>query len=276
MGRQRPRFVNVISHVRSNRPDIADPVAAIAARRVAVDGRIVTNINALVPTHSAVTLLPSRPLRGEDKLRVALEAFEVEVSGRICLDVGAAAGGFTRVLLEHGAGKVLAVDAGHGQLRGSLRAHSRVINLERTNLSELGRAVPRCWDIDLITMDLSYLSVAEAVPQLEALRLSSNADLIALVKPMFELHLAAPPQDERRLVSALDRARRGVEREGRWIVVATMLSPVPGARGAREWLLHARRTDGSSGGAHGPRSRRSGWSRGSTRSPWPSRTSNGR
>jgi 23S rRNA (cytidine1920-2'-O)/16S rRNA (cytidine1409-2'-O)-methyltransferase len=241
MGRQRPRFVNVLDHVRSRRPDIADPAAAITARRLEVDGRIVTNARSLVAADAPVSLRPSRALRGEDKLRVALDAFDVEVAGRICLDIGAAAGGFTRVLLEHGAAKVLAVDAGYGQLRGSLRAHSRVVNLERTNLADLGRRVPRCWDVDVITMDLSYLSVAEAVPQLEALRLAPDADLIALVKPMFELRLAAPPTDDRRLVDAVDRASRGVERDRTWEVVATMPSPLPGARGAREWLLHARR-----------------------------------
>jgi 23S rRNA (cytidine1920-2'-O)/16S rRNA (cytidine1409-2'-O)-methyltransferase len=241
MGRQRPRFVNVMSHIRSNRPDIADPAAAIASRRLVVGGRIVTNPRSLVPVTAPVTLRAAHPLRGEDKLRVALDVFSVEVSDRICLDVGASAGGFTRVLLEHGAAKVMAVDAGHGQLRGSLRAHSRVINLERTNLAELASAVPKCWDVEVITMDLSYLSVAEAVPQLEAVRLSPDADLIALVKPMFELHLGAPPTDRRQLVNALDRARRGVEETGRWEVVATVPSPVPGSRGAREWILQARR-----------------------------------
>ena len=241
MGRQRPRYVNVISHIRSKRPDIADPAAAIASRRLLVGGRTVTNIRSLVPAAAPVTLVPEHPLRGEDKLRVALDVFSVEASGRICLDVGASAGGFTRVLLEHGAAKVLAVDAGHGQLRGSLRAHSRVVSLERTNLAQLGSAIPRCWDVELITMDLSYLSVAEAVPQLEAIRLSPDADLIALVKPMFELHLGAPPADRRGLETALDRARLGVEEGGRWQVAATIPSPVPGTKGAREWLLHARR-----------------------------------
>jgi 23S rRNA (cytidine1920-2'-O)/16S rRNA (cytidine1409-2'-O)-methyltransferase len=241
MGRRRPRFVNVISHVRSHRPDIADPAAAIAGRRLTVGGRIIVSARTLVPTDAPITLRSSGQLRGEDKLRVALDAFGVEVSGRICLDVGASAGGFTRVLLEHGAAKVIAVDAGHGQLRGSLRVHPRVLDLERTNLADVGAAVPRSWQVDVITMDLSYLSVAEAVPQLEALRLSPGADLIALVKPMFELHHAAPPTSEPQLRSGLERARRGVERED-WVVVDTMASPVAGSRGAREWLLHARRS----------------------------------
>ena len=202
----------------------------------------------MVASRASVVVRPSRPLRGEDKLRAALDGSGVEVAGRICLDVGASAGGFTRVLVEGGASKVIAVDAGYGQLRGSLRAHSRVLNLERTNLSELGSALPRCWDIDVVTLDLSYLSVAVAVPQLEAVRLSPTADLIALVKPMFELGLATPPVDEPTLRRAVEQAVHGVERDGRWVLEGTMSSPVRGARGAREWLLHARRTAGSSGG----------------------------
>jgi 23S rRNA (cytidine1920-2'-O)/16S rRNA (cytidine1409-2'-O)-methyltransferase len=241
MGRQRPRFVNVINHVRAARPDIVDPGAAIADRRLIVDGRIVTNTSALVPATASVVLRPARVLRGEDKLRTALDSFAVDVADRICLDVGASAGGFTRVLLETGAAKVLAVDAGYGQLRGSLRTHSRVVNLERTNLADLRRAVPRCWDIEVITLDLSYLSVASAVPQLEDVRISPMGDLIALVKPMFELGLPKPPAEKRLLRRAVTLARRGIELGGRWTVDDEIPSPVTGARGAREWLLHARR-----------------------------------
>jgi predicted rRNA methylase YqxC with S4 and FtsJ domains len=124
---------------------------------------------------------------------------------------------------------------------GVFQAHSRVVNLERTNLADLGRAVPRCWDIEVISVDLSYLSVADAVPQLEAIRIAAGADFVALVKPMFELGLGEPPTDERMLRHAVQLARRGVELRGRWLVERTMPSPVTGARGAREWLLHARR-----------------------------------
>jgi 23S rRNA (cytidine1920-2'-O)/16S rRNA (cytidine1409-2'-O)-methyltransferase len=241
MGRRRTRFVNIVRHVLNVRPDIADPAAAIADRRLMVDGRIATTTSALVPSTASVVLRASRALRGEDKLRAALDAFAVDVAGKICLDVGAAAGGFTRVLLEHGAAKVIAVDAGFGQLRGSLRTHSRVLNLERTNLADLGKAAPRCWDVEVITVDVSYLSVAAAVPQLEAVRIGPDADFIALVKPMFELGLAQPPSQEKALRRALELARRGVELHGVWVVEGTMPSPVKGARGAREWLLHARR-----------------------------------
>ncbi len=250
----RRRFVNVVKHVRSVRPDIADPKGAIERRALLVGDRIVTNPAALVPSDAPVVVRRVRPLRGEDKLRAALDAFGVDVTRRVCVDLGAAAGGFTRVLLERGAARVFAVDAGHGQLRGDLRTHSRVVCLERTNLGDLRGRVPRCRPIDVVTIDLSYLSIASALPQLEGqLTLAGDADLVALVKPMFELVLAAPPDDERTLKLALDHAIRGAARAG-WRVTGTMPSPVTGARGAREFLLHARWASGArqSGRQSGP------------------------
>ena len=189
---------------------------------------------------AAVVLRLPRPLRGENKLRAALEEFAIDVTGRICVDLGASAGGFTRVLLERGASRVFAVDAGHGQLRGDLRSDPRVVNLERTNLGDLS-AIPGDDPIDVVTMDLSYLSVADAVPQIETLVFSPDADLVALVKPMFELGLDTPPADDPSLLRALDLAVAGVE-GCRWRVIDTMPSPVTGSKGARESLVHGRRT----------------------------------
>jgi predicted rRNA methylase YqxC with S4 and FtsJ domains len=116
------------------------------------------------------------------------------------------------------------------------------VNLERTNIAMLATSPARRVQVDVVTMDLSYLSIAEAVPQLEALRIANDADLVALVKPMYELRLATPPQDERSILAALEAARRGVEGTDRWRIAGSMPSPVAGARGARELLLHARRT----------------------------------
>ena len=231
------KFRNVLEQLARARPDIADPEAAVMAGHVLVDGRVVTNPRSLVRADAAVVHRPTRPLRGEDKLRAALDGFAIDVTDRECVDLGASAGGFTRVLLERGARRVFAVDAGHGQLRGDLRGHSRVVNLERTNLGDLS-AIPRRVPVDVVTMDLSYLSVAFAVPQIEALALAADAELIALVKPMFELGLDAPPEDERSLRRALAIAVAGVERTP-WHVSGTMPSPVTGSKGAHEWLVHA-------------------------------------
>jgi 23S rRNA (cytidine1920-2'-O)/16S rRNA (cytidine1409-2'-O)-methyltransferase len=239
----RAKFRNVIDHVARVRPDLADPEASLTAGHVLIDGRVVMNPRSQVRADASVVIRPPRPLRGEDKLRAALAGFAVDVTDRECVDLGASAGGFTRVLLEYGARRVFAVDAGHGQLRGYLRNHTRVVNLERTNLSDLSM-IPRCAPVGAVTMDLSYLSVADAVPQIEALSFAPDADLIALVKPMFELGVDAPPEDRASLDRALDLAVAGVERLP-WRVVGTMASPVTGSKGAREWLLHARRSDGA-------------------------------
>src|SRR5262245_6059843 len=131
------------------------------------------------------------------------------------------------------------VDAGHGQLLGSLRCDSRVVNLESTNLGNLNqRLVPEV--IDVITMDLSYLSVASAVPQLDQIAIADDADLIVLVKPMFELGLPALPEEGALLERAVARAIQAIEL-GRWKVLGQMESPVRGAGGAIEFFLRARR-----------------------------------
>jgi predicted rRNA methylase YqxC with S4 and FtsJ domains len=99
--RKKPKIRRaLIAHLAAVRPDIAAPTAAIAAGCVRVNGSIVTNPASLVRTDASIVVVPSTPLRGERKLWAALAAFTVEVAGRVALDAGAAAGGFTRVLLS--------------------------------------------------------------------------------------------------------------------------------------------------------------------------------
>lgn len=192
-----------------------------------------------VARDASIVLRTPQPLAGEAKLRAALAAFSPPIVDRVALDIGAAAGGFTRVLLEAGARRVYAVDAGFGQLVGSLRQDARVVNLERTNLGALDRTlVPDM--IDVVTIDVSYISLASAVPQLGDLAFAPDCDLVALVKPMFELALPEAPTDEATLARALRLATVGIEQAG-WSVVASMASPVRGHHGAKELLVHARR-----------------------------------
>jgi 23S rRNA (cytidine1920-2'-O)/16S rRNA (cytidine1409-2'-O)-methyltransferase len=142
------------------------------------------------------------------------------------------------VLLEAGARRVYAVDAGHGQLLGSLRQDPRVVNLEATNVADLERRlVPE--PIEVVTVDVSYLSLSAAVAQLDRVHLAAEADLIGLVKPMFELRRATAPVDDASLAAAREAAVAGIAAAG-WTVAGTVASPVLGARGARELLLHAR------------------------------------
>lgn len=170
-----------------------------------------TNPSSRVRAGSPITISRPRPLRGEAKLRAALSAFAVDPSGRTALDVGAAAGGFTRVLLGAGARRVYAVDVGHGQLLGSLRQDSRVVHLERTNLAGLDEdRVPDV--VDLVTIDVSYLALSSAAPQLERIRLAPDVEAIALVKPQFELGLASPPEDRVRARSGSATRRPRIRR----------------------------------------------------------------
>ena len=211
---------------------------AIRAGHIRVNGFPVTNPDALVARDAHVTVHVPQPLAGEAKLRAALSAFSPAVAGRVAVDIGAAAGGFTRVLLDAGARRVYAVDAGFGQLRGSLRQDARVVNLERTNLGELDTTlVPDT--VEMITVDVSYIALARAVPQLGNLRIASDAELVALVKPQFELGLREPPPDAL-LPEAGRRAAEAIEAAG-WTVAAIIDSPVLGHRGAKELLLHAKR-----------------------------------
>jgi len=222
-------------------PELEDPAAPILARRVWVDRRMVDNPASLVRADAAIRIDPGVALRGEAKLAAALERFEVTVSGRVALDLGAAAGGFTRVLLHAGAARVYAVDVGYGQLLGSLRRNARVVNLERTNVSNLDRRVVPD-EIGIVTADLSYLSVARGVVQLNGrVGIALNADLIGLVKPQFELGRASPPTTASDLTAAIAAARSGIEAAG-WAVRGTLESPVRGSRGAIEFFLHAVRT----------------------------------
>ncbi|MFV0523710.1 MAG: SAM-dependent methyltransferase [Acidimicrobiales bacterium] len=240
MARSRPRFVPLLRRLGVTHPSLDAPGEAIAGGRVKVDGAVVTNPAARVRADAAVTVAEVGPLQGSRKLAAALDHFGVAVAGRVCVDVGACTGGFTSILVEAGAATVYAVEAGFGQLLGSLRQHPRVVNLERTNLGSLTPVlIPEA--VDLVVMDLSYLAVADAVGQLETIDIAPDADLIALVKPMYELRMAELPTDPADLERAVTAARAGVDR-GPWVTAGVAASPVRGGRGAVEFLLHARRS----------------------------------
>jgi 23S rRNA (cytidine1920-2'-O)/16S rRNA (cytidine1409-2'-O)-methyltransferase len=193
----------------------------------------------LVRRHGSISVVEDQPPRGVLKLRAALAAFEVPVRGRVAIDVGASTGGFTTALLEAGARRVYAIEAGYGQLLGSLRQDERVVSLERTNLGAMTAAtIPE--SVDLVTIDLSYLALADAVPQLEVISFATDAILIGLVKPMYELGLPRPPTEASVLDHALDRAVCGIELAA-WSVRGRMPSPIKGSRGAIESIVCAQR-----------------------------------
>ena len=122
--------------------------------------------------------------RGGYKLDKALKVFPVDPAGKVCIDCGASTGGFTDVLLQHGAAKVYSVDVGYGQLAWKLRSDERVVNLERTNLRYITREqIPE--ELDLAVMDVSFISIRLVLPAVKEL-LKPGADYICLIKPQFE------------------------------------------------------------------------------------------
>jgi 23S rRNA (cytidine1920-2'-O)/16S rRNA (cytidine1409-2'-O)-methyltransferase len=185
-----------------------------------------------------VERLPQYVSRGGEKLANALDALELDVRGRHALDVGASTGGFTDVLLQRGAARVIALDVGYGQLHPRLRGDARVIVLERTN----ARAVTELpFPPDLIVCDVSFISVRTALPPL--LRLAQPGwEGVVLVKPQFEAGRAdvgkggvvRDPEVRRRVVREVAEAALGWQ--GR--TVAAVDSGVPGPKGNREVFLH--------------------------------------
>jgi 23S rRNA (cytidine1920-2'-O)/16S rRNA (cytidine1409-2'-O)-methyltransferase len=211
-------------------PEVTD---AIESGRVLVDGACMTNPKARVAATAAVRVLPGADLAGRRKLEWAMSRFGVRGAGAVVLDVGACTGGFTTAWLDAGAARVYAVDVGHGQLLGSLRQEPRVINMERTNVSEarIDELATR------VSIDVSYLALGSAVAQLPAV--APTCELLGLVKPMFELRLATIPSDRQTLERARDAAVSAVRRAG-WAVLGAEECPVRGGHGAIEFFLHAR------------------------------------
>ena len=234
---KRARFVALAMLLAHKRPDV-DP-SAIADGRVLVDGRILTNPAAHVRLDASIRVTTKRRLRGERKLTEALAVFSIDIDGRVVLDIGANVGGFTTALLEHGARRVYAVEAGVGLLLGRLRNDPRVVNLEGNNLGEVDTvSVPE--SVEVIAMDMSYLAVGSALPQLERLDIDDDADLVALVKPTFELRRGAMASADRDLAQAVEHASAAATDAG-WQVVGAIESSHRGRGGAREAFVHARR-----------------------------------
>ena len=232
----RRTFRPLRARLEAEHPDL-DVDGALTDGRVRVDGRYVTNPAASVPAGASIVIEPAADLRGVAKLGYALDRCAVPVAGAVALDVGAAAGGFTTALLERGAARVYALDAGHGQLLGSLRQDPRVVNLEATNVAAARPdLIPE--ELGVVSVDVSYLPLREAVAQLGGLRFASGAHLVGLVKPMFELARPALPTAEVDHETAAELAATGIAEAG-WTVFDTVPSAVTGRHGAVEWFVHA-------------------------------------
>lgn len=182
--------------------------------------------------------------RGGLKLAHGLGHFGFEAKGRVCIDIGASTGGFTDVLLAHGAAKVYAVDVGYGQLAHKLRGDARVEVLERTNARLIDKSqVPEA--VNAIVCDASFIGLRTVLPASLALA-ADQAWLIALIKPQFEV--AKDQVGEKGVVrdSALhaevcDTISAWMEAQPGWRVVGVTPSPITGPEGNVEFLIGASR-----------------------------------
>jgi 23S rRNA (cytidine1920-2'-O)/16S rRNA (cytidine1409-2'-O)-methyltransferase len=224
----------------------------IADGVVLVDGRPVVKASHRVSDESVIEVTSSDGWvsRGALKLIAALSAFPIDPAGRLALDAGASTGGFTQVLLEGGARRVIALDVGHGQLAGELAVDARVDSHEGVNVRDLDAAMlARLTGSDelpsLLVADLSFISLRHVLGPLRSVA-ATYADLVVLVKPQFEV----------------GRVKEGVVRNAglRADAIAAVLwaawdegfgtlgvisSPIAGAAGNSEYLVHLRASGGS-------------------------------
>lgn len=218
----------------------------IDAHRVLVNGAVAEKPSRLVAPADAVVVSGPPPRfvsRGGLKLDHALDEFGVDVTGRRVLDVGASTGGFTDCVLQRGASHVVALDVGHGQLHEKLRADPRVTNLERTNVRSV--TVDQLdGPVDMVVGDLSFISLAVVVGPIVAV-CQPGATMVLLVKPQFEAGRAEVSKGRGIITDPViwDRVRAEVaealEQAGCEVLGWTD-SPITGADGNREFLVHAR------------------------------------
>ncbi|CAN5922726.1 16S/23S rRNA (cytidine-2'-O)-methyltransferase TlyA [soil metagenome] len=221
----------------------------IAAGQVTIDGAPGRKPATLVTPRQQLTVVgPGRRWvsRGGDKLDGTLDALDLHVSRRVCLDAGASTGGFTDVLLARGADTVIAVDVGYGQLAWRLRTDHRVVVVERTHVRDLTVAQLAGHTPSLVVADLSFISLRSVLPPLHAL-LGDDVDWCCLVKPQFEVGRAAVGRrgvvrDPLDWARALDGVQTQAQALG-LVVAGGTVSGLPGPAGNIEFFVWLRDHD---------------------------------
>lgn len=216
--------------------------------RVAVDGRPVVKPSALVDRGADLTtdVVDEWVSRGALKLLAALDRFGIDPSGLVALDAGASTGGFSQVLLERGAAKIVAIDVGHGQLSSALRPYlveGRLVSLEGVNVRELVPAALEAalggMSIGLVVADLSFISLRLALPALRAT--APEAELVVLIKPQFEVGRTGVREGIVRDAGLRADAISGVLWAAHDLglrVAGIDSSPIIGSHGNSEYLAH--------------------------------------
>lgn len=224
--------------------------ALILAGRVLVNEQKLEKPGMSVPSDAVLRVLGEDlryVSRGGFKLERALAYWKIDLNGKVCLDIGASTGGFTDCMLQHGAAHVIAIDTGYGQIDPQLRQDLRVTLLEKTNARYLD-ATQLPGKADFFAMDVSFISATLVIPPvLNALRskeTSAELESIVLVKPQFEVGRESVGKggivrDQKAQLAALERVKQVVAQIG-GRDIESIDSPILGAEGNREFLLHSR------------------------------------
>ena len=219
--------------------------AIILGGNVFVNGIIIDKAGALVKSDVILDVKSRLPYvsRGGLKLEHALKEFDMDVRGKIAMDVGASTGGFTDCLLQNGSKKVYAIDVGYGQFDWTLRGNERIVLLEKTNIRYLdGDPVPD--PIDIATIDVSFISLLKVIPNVLDF-LIPNGEIIALIKPQFEtgrenVGKGGVVKDENRQLEVIERIKTESEKMGLEVKGVTK-SPIKGAKGNVEYFIYLRK-----------------------------------
>jgi 23S rRNA (cytidine1920-2'-O)/16S rRNA (cytidine1409-2'-O)-methyltransferase len=218
--------------------------AAIAAGLVTADGVPVRKASDAISTAAAIEAAPEHPYvsRGGVKLAAALDEFALDVTGRVCLDVGASTGGFAELLVARGARRVYAIDVGHSQLHPRLRKREEIVSMERTDIRTLDPA-RLSEPPDFAAVDVSFISLKLVLPAVGNL-LKQRASIVALIKPQFEARRGdikkGIVRDAAVHQAVCDEIAAFVVSQG-WRVGGRVPSPILGGDGNREFFIEAER-----------------------------------
>ncbi|UFJ42904.1 TlyA family RNA methyltransferase [Brevibacillus humidisoli] len=230
--------------------------AAVMAGLVRVGGERCDKPGTKLPEDAAITIkgeLHPYVSRGGLKLEKALQQFQVDLSGKVMMDIGASTGGFTDCALQHGARRVYAIDVGYGQLAWELRQDERVVVMERTNFRHLDPDQFAHERPDAASIDVSFISLRLILPVLHRF-LKEDGDVIALVKPQFEAGkenvgkngIVRDPAVHRQVLTDVTAFAREIG----FAVQGISYSPITGGEGNIEFLLHLRKQTANQGTDH--------------------------
>lgn len=215
--------------------------------RLLVNGKVCDKPSMDVTSADSIQIIGDNPKyvgRGGIKLETAINAFNIDLNGKTCIDIGASTGGFTDCMLQNGATKVFAVDVGHDQLDPSLIDDSRVVNLEKTNIRDVDISTFANANINFISIDVSFISLRLVLPKAYEL-LSSGGNLVALIKPQFEagksnLNKNGIVKSEKVRSGVVDDIQAFAQSLG-FKVLGVCQSSITGSKGNIEYLMYVQK-----------------------------------